>query len=155
MTTTIVIIVVVAFFGIIFLKSVKIVEVPDGDPHESARSAAARERVYGEARLKKRADLAVDHSPKAKRLWERAKPRIDQIVALARSRGLEVLEEELGVQIGGKTEQLFVHVDVTGPDPVFLLWTEAFDSGASSGLQRIRQVRVVGEKSEEWIGKQS
>ncbi len=146
-------VVVLGVFGIIFLNSVKIVEKTDAPPEELSKSAAARERVYGEGRLKRFGDVTTEQMPRAEKLWDRSKERIEEIVASATDKGIRVEESELGLEMEGKSDRLLLYVDATGPDPVFLVWTEDLRTDESSDLQRIRQVRKMAEVVDAWIAK--
>jgi hypothetical protein len=136
---------------IVFLKVVSIKEVPRGDPKAVAKSAAVRERIYGEARLKKYGDMSAEQRPKAERLWERARGRVDELIAAADAKGMAVFEDDIGVEIKSSTGGLFLNVDVTQLDPIFLMWTEEDETGESSDLYRIKRLREVTERVSAWI----
>ena len=135
-----------------FLKASTVEETisPTVTP-EDVKSAAVRERVYGEARLKKYGDVTEELRPKALKLWERAGRKIDTLVMAAETQGIEVIRESIGLEMHGATGVLFLNVDVTQLDPVFLLWTEDAETGESSELHRIKLLREVTERVSAWI----
>ena len=62
-----------------------------------------------------------------------------------------MISDDLSIQFGSASESLNVHVDFSGADPEFLVWTEERATGESSGLQRVRQVRAMLKQVEDWV----
>lgn len=123
-------------------------------PIEAKLSAAARERVYGEGRIKKFGDIAEEQLPKAERLWQRAETTLDDLKDAAGERGLQVMEEHLSMELTGLRERLFLNIDVTVPDPVFMVWTEHRETGRTSPIDRIKRLRELEDRIGGWIQKQ-
>ena len=149
--STILVIVAVALVLIVVLKLGRITKVTPGDPLDVAASVSARERVVGTHRLERRAELEASRRPRAERLWNRVKEKVDALANVARARGIEVAEVDLGVQFNSASQSLHVQVDFSQADPEFLVWTEERATGKSSGLQRVRQVRAMLEQVSEWV----
>ena len=128
-------------------------KVTRGDPADVAASISARERVVGIKRLERRADADLDASQRARaqRLWNRVNEKIDALATVARIGGIEVAEVDLGIQFDSASESLHVQVDFSEADPEFLVWTENRATGDSSGLRRVRQVRVMLQRVSEWL----
>ena len=136
---------------IVFMKTVKVSEVDAGDPVEAAASAAAREKIYGTQRLQRQAKFDAAQRPRVEKLWARVRDKIHTVAEVARAKGIDVTESEFGVQFDGASESLVVQVDASETDPEFLMWIEEQETGESSGLNRVRQIRVMMERLTEWI----
>ena len=149
--STILVIVAVVLVVIVVPKLVQGVEETPDDPVDVAASASARERIVGTKRLERRAELDASQRPRAEKLWNRVRPKIDALVTIARARGIEVAEVDLGVQFDSASQSLHVQVDFSEADPEFLVWTEERSTGDSSGLQRVRQVRAMLKQVSEWV----
>ncbi len=153
MSTVLVIvaIVIAALVVIVVLTFGQAAQVPPGDPADVAASISARERVVGNKRLERRADLDASQRPRAERLWNRVQEKVDALATIARASGIEVADVDLGVQFDSTSESLHVRVDFSAADPEFLVWTEERATGDSSGLQRVRQVRAMLERVSKWV----
>ena len=149
--STILVIVAVVIVVLVVLKSVRVTEVTPGDPADVAASVSARERVVGTKRLERRAQLDASQRPRAERLWNRVQGKVEDLASIARARGIEVAEVDLGVRFESASQSLHVLVDFSQADPEFLVWTEERATGDSSGLQRVRQVRAMLEQVSEWV----
>ena len=86
--STILVIVAVVLVVIVVPKLVQGVEETPDDPVDVAASASARERIVGTKRLERRAELDASQRPRAEKLWNRVRPKIDALVTIARARGI-------------------------------------------------------------------
>ena len=141
--TALVVIAVIALIAFFVLKTVRVTEGPARETMADVKSAQAREKMYGEARLRRDAVEDVQKRPRAEKLWARVGEKIEALSESARRRGIEVSEVDLGVQLTGEAETFFLQVDYSRVDPEFLIWTEENDSDTSSGLSRVRQIRAI------------
>ncbi len=147
----ILVIVAVVLVVIVVLKVGQVAEVTPGDPVDVAASVSARERIVGSKRLERRAELDASQRPRAERLWNRVEEEVDALATIARARGIEVAEVDLGVRFDTASQSLHVQVDFSEADPEFLVWTEERATGDSSGLRRVRRVRAMIEQVSEWV----
>jgi hypothetical protein len=149
-----IVIAVVALIAIVVMKSVRVTEGPVPKTVQDVKSAEVRERIAGAARLRQSADQDVEKRPRAEKLWNRAADHLGRLSASAAEKGIQVAEVDLGSQLSGATETLYVQVDYSGTDPEFLVWTEQKSDDASSGLSRIRQIRAMVDHVSAWIASQ-
>ncbi len=149
--STILVIVAVVLVVIVVLKLGQVAEVTPSDSVDVAVSVSARERIVGTKRLERRAELDASQRPRAERLWNRVKAKVDALATVARARGIDVAEVDLGVRFDSASQSLHVQVDFSEADPEFLVWTEERATGDSSGLQRVRQIRAMLERVSEWV----
>ena len=153
MSTVLVIfaIVVAALVVVTVLTVGRSAKVTPGESAATVASISARERVVGNKRLERRADLDASQRPRAERLWNRVQEKVDALATIARASGIEVADVDLGVQFDSASESLHVRVDFSEADPEFLVWTEERATGDSSGLQRVRQVRAMLDRVSKWV----
>jgi hypothetical protein len=140
--------IVVVFFVV---KGVRVTEGTKTDPVVDARSTAARERVLGQIRLERTASVDAAKRPRAEKFWRRATEPLGEVLQRARTAGVDVVEEDLGVELHRGPEIFYLRVDLTEPDPVFIIWTEDAASGESSELRRERLIRGMVERVDAWV----